>query len=341
MTEHSTAASIHQSDWQALIKPYRMPNTRHSVWQLVNTVLPYGLLWYFMFRSLEYSYWLTLLLAIPTAGFMVRTFIIFHDCGHQSFFKSSTANRWVGIVTGILTFTPWQSWWHDHSVHHATAQDLDRRGTGDVYTMTIEEYRQASTMKKIGYRLMRNPLLLLVLAPPVMFALVQRIPLPSDGKRERFSVWVTDAVLAVLIGTLIYFVGWRAYLKVQLPILCLATSTGMWLFYVQHNFEGTYWARHKDWDYYQAAIKGSSFYKLPRILQWFTGNIGFHHIHHLSPRIPNYKLPVAYRENPEFQVTPLTLCKSLKSLRLRLWDEAAGKLVGWDGLKTAPRGKPA
>ncbi len=319
--------------WQTLIKPYQVPDTRRSIWQIVNTLIPYFALWYLMIRSVEVSYWLTLLLAFPTAGFMVRTFIIFHDCGHNSFFKSKRANEIVGIVTGILTFTPWQRWWHDHAVHHATAGDLDRRGTGDVYTMTVEEYLAAPWWKKIAYRIMRNPFFLLVVGPPLVFAVVQRFPARKDGRRERASVWWTNLALALLIGALVYLVGWKTYLMVQLPVLFLGTSAGVWLFYVQHNFEGTYWERHEKWDFYRAAMEGSSFYKLPALLQWFTGNIGFHHIHHLGPRIPNYNLPRVYRENPVFQVKPLTIRESLKSLRLRLWDEANGRLVGWDALR--------
>ncbi len=317
-----------------MLAPYQSPDMRRSLWQVANTIVPYLALWVLMFLSLKVSYWLTLALAIPTAGFMVRTFIIFHDCGHGSFFTAKKANEVVGIIAGILTFTPWARWWHDHAIHHATAGDLDRRGVGDVYTMTVKEYLAAPWWKKAGYRLMRNPFNMFVIGAPIVFAIVQRFYLPGTGRRERASVWWTNLALVVLIGLLIWLVGWKAYLLVQIPVFWLGTAAGIWLFYMQHQFEEVYWEHHEKWNFFEAGLKGCSYYKLPRILQWFTGNIGFHHIHHMSARIPNYRLEECYKDNPELRhPATLTLLSSLKCLALRLYDEQTRQLVGWRGLK--------
>ncbi|MBN2388401.1 MAG: fatty acid desaturase [Anaerolineales bacterium] len=323
-----------QHSLRSLLTHYQVSDWRRSLGQVLNTLIPYMALWALMVLSLRVSYWLTLALALPTAGFMVRTFIIFHDCGHGSFFASKKANTVVGILTGILTFTPWTRWWHDHAIHHATSGDLDRRGVGDVYTMTVAEYLAAPRWKKIGYRLMRNPFNLFVIGAPIVFAVVQRIPLRGSGKRERASVWWTNLALVVLIGLLIWLVGWEAFLLVQIPVFWLGTAAGVWLFYMQHQFEGVYWERHEKWNFFAAGLMGCSYYRLPRLLQWFTGSIGFHHIHHVSARIPNYRLEACYRENPVLQgPATLTLLSSLKSLRLRLYDEATHQLVGWEVLK--------
>ncbi len=327
---NTSAIKKYDSSLLKILAPYRIPDTKRSLWQLANTILPYIGLWILMFVSLKVSYWLTLALSIPTAGFMVRSFIIFHDCGHGSFFKSRRANEITGIITGILTLTPWTRWWHDHAIHHATAGDLDRRGVGDVYVMTVEEYRESSWWKKLGYRLMRNPINMFFIGGPVIFAIINRFPIRGTGKRERQSIFWTNLALAIIITTLCITQGWKAYLLVQLPVLILGSATGIWLFYVQHQFDGVYWKRHVEWNFFEAGLKGSSFFKLPGLLQWFTGNIGFHHIHHLSSKIPNYRLNACMRENPAFQNPPtLTLLNSLKSLKLRLYDEEAQQLVGW------------
>jgi omega-6 fatty acid desaturase (delta-12 desaturase) len=334
-TDHSE-----RSGWHEVVSRYARPDLARSLWQIANTLIPYFALWYLMLYSVHISYWWTLLLSIPTAGFMVRTFIIFHDCGHGSFFKSRKANDALGIFTGILTFTPYFEWRHEHSIHHATSGDLDRRGVGDVATMTVKEYLQAPWWKKVAYRIFRNPLVLFTIGSFLTFSVFQRIPGGTGGKRERASVWWTNLALAGLIGLLILAFGWKTYLLVQLPVLLLGTSAGVWLFYVQHNFDPTYWERHNKWEFVKAGFQGSSFYKLPAILQWFTGNIGFHHIHHLSPKIPNYKLPRAYKENPIFHVPPMTIVASLSSLRMRLYDEEKRMMVSWEALKRYRR-KPA
>ncbi len=319
--------------WQAVVSRYAYPETWRSVWQVLNSLIPFIVTWYLMYRSLEIGYWLTLLLAVPAAGFMVRLFIIFHDCCHGSFFRSMRANELMGLVMGVLTFTPFYEWKHSHAIHHATAGDLDRRGIGDVYTMTVEEYLAAPWYKKFGYRIMRNPAILFTIGSFIVFVVTHRFWASGSGKRERNSVIWTNLALAGLIGWLVTLIGWQAFLLVEVPILLIACSAGVWLFYVQHNFEPTYWERHSNWDFFNAGMDGSSFYKLPRVLQWFTGNIGFHHIHHLSPKIPNYKLEACHNENPEFQIEPLTFRESLKSLFFRLWDEKNKMLVGWEVLK--------
>lgn len=286
---------------------------------------------YLMYRSLEVSYWLTLLLAIPAAGFAIRLFIIFHDAGHGSFFKSKVANDWIGRITGVLLFTPYYSWRHSHAIHHATAGDLDRRGTGDVWTLTVDEFYTLPKWKRLAYRLYRNPFIIFVIGPTIDFVVLQRF-ISEDKRDPRVAASIRNtnfAILGVVIAASLT-IGIVPYLLVQLPIIALASSLGVWLFYVQHQYEDVYWERHEQWDFATAALYGSSFYKLPKILQWFSGNIGFHHIHHLSPRIPNYALERCHNENELFQqVEPLTLRTSLKSLRVRLWDEDRHKLIGY------------
>lgn len=319
-------------NWKSVVARYAQSDLRKSIWQAVNTLVPYLILFYLSMRSLEVSFWLTLPLTMLTAGFMVRTFIIFHDCGHGSFFKSQKANMWMGRVTGLLTFTPYYRWAHDHAIHHATAGDLDRRGIGDVYTMTVEEYLAAPWWKKVGYRVMRHPIFMFLFGSVIVFVFTQRVPV-SKSKRENASVWWTNLSLAIMITAMSLLFGWKAYLLVQLLVIFFGASVGIWLFYVQHNFEGVYWDRHTQWDYFKASMQGSSFYKLPAVLNWFSGNIGYHHIHHLSAKIPNYNLVKAYRENPIFHIQPLTILASLKSLKWRLYDEANRKMAGWEILK--------
>lgn len=314
---------------------YQKPSIPRSVWQLLNTLVPFFATWAaaaYVYQN--FSYWFVLPLVILTAGFMIRAFIIFHDCCHGSFFASKRANDIVGRVLGVIAFTPYDYWKHDHSVHHATAGNLDKRGIGDVPTWTIEEYRAKPWYARLGYRLMRHPLILLTFVAFFVFAISHRFWMPDAGWREKQSVIYTNIALAVVIAGLVWLVGWQTFLAVQLPVLVLASAMGIWLFYVQHNFEGSWWERQQEWDFYKAGLLGSSFYKLPAVLNWFSGNIGFHHIHHLSPRIPNYYLPKVQKEHPLFeQVRPLTLIDSLKSLSYRLWDENRKMLVGFNVLR--------
>jgi omega-6 fatty acid desaturase (delta-12 desaturase) len=332
--------AIDQS-WKKIVAQYQQPDVRRSIWQIVNSLVPFIALWGLMAYTLRISYWLTLLLAIPAAGFMIRLFIIFHDCGHGSFFKSQAANDAVGILTGILTFTPYYQWRHHHAIHHATAGDLDRRGVGDVKTITVQEYLALPWWKKAGYRIMRNPLIMLTIGALLVFLVAHRFPGRAGGTREHWSAIWTDLALAGIVAALSALIGFWNFWLVQLPILAVASSLGVWLFYVQHNFEGSWWVRHEQWDYARAGLQGSSFYKLPRLLQWFTGNIGFHHIHHLSPKIPNYRLEECHRDNPLFQVSPLTIRTSLKSLTLRFWDEQEQRMVGIEALKRYRHPAPA
>lgn len=321
-----------KTTWAALVAKYQIPNTWKSIGQVGNTFIPFFLLWYVMVLSRGYSYWLTLALALPTAGFLVRIFIIQHDCGHGSFFKSRKANDYLGSVCGVLTLTPYYYWRKSHAIHHASSGNLTQRGISDIYTMTVSEYLQQSPWRRLRYRLYRHPLILFVLFPPVLFFILYRFPHPETKfwKRERASVWWTNVALGTLVAVLSLTIGFKAFLLVYLPIMLVAFTVGTWMFFVQHQFEDTYWTGEDDWDYTLAALQGSSYYKLPKVLQWFTGNIGFHHIHHLSPRIPNYLLQKCYDENPEFQETfVLTLWSSFKTIFLSLWDEDQQQLVSF------------
>jgi len=306
---------------------------------MINSVGGYVATWGLIYLSLSISFWLTAALAILAGGFLVRIFIIFHDCGHGCFFPSRAANDVAGFLTGTLTFTPYYLWRKEHALHHSTAADLDRRGVGDVPTMTVEEYLAASRWKKLGYRVMRNPEVLFGIAPLLMFFVKHRLPLsPEASASERHSVhWTNLAVLGMVVGMSFLF-GLIPYLVIQAGIMAVAGAVGTWLFYVQHQFEGVYWERREDWDFVDAALKGSSFYKLPRVLQWFSGNIGFHHIHHLSSRIPNYNLERCHNAEPLFQAVPaVTLFASLKSIAFRLWDERNHRLVGFGHLRKLAR----
>jgi omega-6 fatty acid desaturase (delta-12 desaturase) len=312
------------------VAAYQGSDLKRSLWQVANSIIPYLALWYVAYRLLAVSYWLALPVSLVAAGFMVRVFIIFHDCGHGSFFRSKAANEVMGFITGVLTFTPYHDWRTEHARHHATAGDLDQRGSGDVWTMTVKEYRAASFWQRVGYRLYRNPFVLLGVAPLYVFLIKQRFPRPGSSLRARLSVHLTNLALVCIFGVLFSTIGVKATLLVELPLIAAAGAAGIWLFYVQHQFEGVYWARRSSRDFVAAAMEGSSLYALPRVLQWFSGNIGFHHIHHLAPRIPNYRLPKAYREQPLLQgVKRLTLLSSLRSLRLRLYDEESSRLVSF------------
>ncbi len=322
------------AQWKAIVAEYQEPSRWRAAWQIVNTLGGYAVLWVLMYLSLSVSWWLTIPLAVLAGGFIVRTFIIFHDCGHGSYFRSRTANDILGFISGLLTFTPYYQWRWEHSLHHATSGDLDRRGVGDLWTLTVQEYLESSRWKRFAYRMARNPIILFVLAPIFLFIVVQRISPRKANDRERKSVWVMNAAIAVVVTVMSLIFGVLPYLIIQLTIMAVAGSAGVWLFYVQHQFEDVYWERGEGWTFTAAALKGSSFYKLPKILQWFSGNIGFHHIHHLSPRIPNYNLERCHRADPLFEeVKPVTLLGSLKSFSLRLWDESANKLVGYRHLR--------
>ena len=320
--------------WKEIVAKYQQPHAGRATWQVVTTLGSYVAVWVLMYLCLDVSWWLTMPLAVLAGGLLVRVFIIFHDCGHGSFYASRFANDFWGFVTGLLTLTPYYQWRGEHAIHHGATGDLDRRGIGDVWTMTVREYLEASRWKRFSYRLARNPIVLFVIAPLVLFLVLQRIPRSGAKPHERLSVWWMNLAVVLMAVGMSWVFGIVPYLVIQLTVLMVAGAAGIWLFYMQHQFEDAYWERGEDWDYEAAALKGSSFFKLPRVLQWFSGNIGFHHIHHLSPRIPNYNLERCHESDPMFhEVQPMTLLGSIKSLGLRLWDESSKKLVGYRHLR--------
>ncbi len=335
---------IDQSFWSGVISRYHTPRVRSSVWQICNSFLPFFALWYLMVLSLDVSYILTLALSVIAAGFMARIFIIQHDCGHGSFFRSQAANDIVGMLGSVPTLTPYHYWRKSHAIHHAGAGKLDKRGIGDIYTMTVAEYQQLSRWGKLRYRLYRNPVVLFVFVPTFMFAVLYRFPISRMNalRKVEASVYLTNLAIAAAATGLIYLVGWKTFLAVQIPITVATSTLGMWLFYVQHQFEDTYWSESNEWDFGAAALQGSSFYRLPKILQWFTGNIGYHHVHHLSPKIPNYLLEKCHTEVPVVQkASVLTIRTSLKSLVLTLWDERQKKLISFSQWKRRYSRQPA
>jgi omega-6 fatty acid desaturase (delta-12 desaturase) len=318
--------------WHSSLSDYRKPTTVIAVWQLLNTFLPYCGLWILMVLSIqhEYPYAITLSLSLIAALFLVRLFILFHDCVHGSLFPNKTANTFFGHALGLLAFTPFDDWRFSHLRHHTTYANLDARGFGDIWTMTRTEYEEARPLKKLPYRLYRNPVVLIGLGALFSFLLRYRLPARKSKRKERVSVLFTNLLIFLVILAASLTMGWQTYLLIQLPVIWLAGSMGIWLFYVQHQFEGGYWARKKDWDPLRAAMEGSSFYKLPGILRWFSANIGYHHVHHLNPRIPNYLIKDCSDAIPELQdKQPLSIRKSLPGIHLKLWDEEREELVGF------------
>ncbi|HLE84988.1 MAG TPA: fatty acid desaturase, partial [Thermoanaerobaculia bacterium] len=322
-----------------VLAPYKQPDTRRAILQVLDTAIPFVALWALMLASLQISYALTLLLAVPTAGLLVRLFIIQHDCGHGSFFPSQRANHVLGGILGVVTLTPYRYWRRTHAIHHATSGNLDRRELGDVLTKTVGEYRSLGFWGRLGYRLYRHPVVLLVFGPAWQFLIKHRLPFdaPRSWKSEWASVLWTNFALAALVVVMAATVGIGPFLLVWTPVFILSGAAGVWLFYVQHQFEDTYWERQEGWDFHLAGIEGSSFYDLPAVAHWFTGNIGFHHVHHLSSKIPNYRLRQCMAEVPDLQhVTRLKFVESLACLRLTLWDEETRKLVRFRDLRTLP-----
>ncbi len=295
---------------------------------LATSVVPYLALSVAMYFALGVSYLLVLAIAIPASGFLVRTFILFHDCSHGSFLPSRRANLWLGTVLGLFVYSPFLRWRHDHAIHHATSGDLDRRGGGDVRTLTVSEYLALPARARLGYRLFRNPAVMFGIGPIVALLVGPRLVARTARPRMRRSVIGTNIALAALVAALCLLIGWSEFLLVQAPTVLLAGSAGIWLFYVQHQFEDAYWENAESWSYADAALRGSSYLKLPKVLQFFSGNIGLHHVHHLSARIPNYNLQRAHDENPIFHDVPiLSLRDGLRAVRLKLWDEELGRMV--------------
>ena len=316
------------------VVPYERAEMRKSVRQLINTFIPFVALWALAYASLSVSYFLTLFFSIVAAGFVVRMFIIFHDCCHNSFFKNRRANVIVGNITGILTAFPFNQWRHEHNVHHASSGNLDKRGVGDIWVMTVEEYVKASLKDRLAYRLYRNPIVMFGLGPIYLILLVNRFNRKGARKKERLNTYFTNIVIVSIIALFCLTIGWQAFLLVHGPIFYLAGLAGIWLFYVQHTFEDSYFEENDEWEYVKAAVEGSSYYKLPKVFQWITGNIGYHHVHHLSPRVPNYKLEEAHNNVAPLQNVPtVTLKTSFESLKFRLWDEQGKKFVTYKDIK--------
>ena len=318
--------------WTQILARYRIPNLVRSIVELAITAGPLVLLWFLMWASLDLGYWLCLLLAVPAAGFLVRLFMIQHDCGHGAFFRHRLANDWVGRLIGVMTLTPYDFWRRTHAIHHSTSGNLDRRGTGDIDTLTVHEYLARSRWGRLRYRVYRHPIIMFGIGPAYLFIVQHRLPvgLMRGGWQPWLSTMATNAAIAAIVATMIWLIGVGAFLLVHLPIMLLAGSIGVWLFYVQHQFEDTVWAHDRAWNLHDAALHGSSHYDLPHVLRWFTANIGAHHIHHLCSRIPYYRLPLVLRDYPDLgAVGRLTLVQSFRCVRLVLWDEGQQRLVSF------------
>ena len=329
-TRSGESQRAHTAAMKDILVAHQNASMKQALWQLTNTFVPYVLLWYAMYWTVEVSLWLTVSLAALSGGLLVRIFIIFHDCTHGSYFRSRRANDIVGFIAGVLTFSPYQHWRWEHAIHHRSAGNLDKRGIGDIWTMTVQEYLSASRWRRLHYRLVRNPIILFVLAPLFIFVIKQRFSSTKAERRQRHSVWLLNVTLLVSTILLSWIFGVASYLLIQSIAMAVAGATGLWLFYVQHQFKGVYWERDEKWNYTAAALRGSSYYKLPKVLQWISGNIGFHHIHHLSPRIPNYNLQKCHESDPRFaEVATISLLSSLRSLKFRFWDEQTKELVGY------------
>ncbi len=315
------------------LAPYRQPSSARSLFELAVTVIPFLLAWFLAWAAVDAGYWAGLLLVVPAAGLLVRLFLIQHDCGHGAFFPQRLANDWVGRVLGVLTLTPYDYWRHSHALHHATSGNLDHRGIGDIDTLTVAEFHARTPWRQLRYRLYRHPLVMFGIGPAYLFLLRHRLPmgLMRNGWRPWISAMATNAAIVLLAAAVIWLVGAVPFLLVHLPITLLAAAVGVWLFYVQHQFEETSWEHDGDWSFHEAALHGSSHYDLPPVLRWFTANIGVHHVHHLSSRIPFYRLPEVLRDRPELHnVGRLTLLDSLRSVRLVLWDEKKRRLVSFE-----------
>ncbi|WP_214483990.1 fatty acid desaturase [Bacillus sp. SM2101] len=310
------------------VSPFEKSTRAKSVWQIINTIGPFLILWYLAYISLSVSYLLALVPIVLAAGFLVRVFIIFHDCTHHSFFKNRRVNRLLGTITGVISLFPFDKWGHEHSVHHATSGNLDKRGTGDIWTLTVDEYVAAPFRTRLAYRLFRNPVVMFILGPIYVFLLTNRFNRKGARKKERMNTYLTNLLIVAIIGILCWTIGWQSFLIIHGSIFMISGSAGIWLFYVQHTFEQSYFEKDQEWEYVLAAVEGSSFYKLPKVLQFLTGNIGYHHVHHLSPRVPNYELEKAHNNTKPLENVPtITMAKSLQSLKYRLWDEQGKDFV--------------
>lgn len=318
-------------DWIEILQRYRTPDPARSVFEMVITFVPFVALWALAWAALPIGYWLTLLIAIPAGFFLVRLFLIQHDCGHGALFKKKLTNDWIGRILGVFTLTPYDAWRRSHAIHHASHGNLDERGVGDIDTLTVREYRALSPWRRLTYRAYRNPVVMFVFGPSLLFMVQHRLPmsmLKGADWRSWASVVGTNIGLVALCSAMIWLVGWEAFVAVQLPIVAIASSIGVWLFYIQHQFEDAFWAENREWNVHEAALHGSSHYDLPAFLPWLTANIGVHHVHHLYSRIPYYRLPHVLRDFPELaNVHRITLWESFKCVKLRLWDETERRMV--------------
>ena len=320
------------SAWTPILVRYREPSRARSIMELVITAGALALLWILMWKALDVGYWLCLLLAVPTAGFLIRLFMIQHDCGHGAFFRHRLANDWLGRALGVLTLTPYDFWRRTHALHHANSGNLEGRGIGDIDTLTVREYLALSRWRRLGYRLYRHPLVMFGVGPAYLFILQFRLPVGfmRAGWMPWLSTMATNVGIAIVVAAMMWLVGIGPFLLVHLPIMLLGASIGVWLFYVQHQFEDTFWAERRSWNLHEAALHGSSYYDLPKILRWLTANIGVHHVHHLCSKIPYYRLPSVLRDYPELgRVGRLTLIESFRCVRLVLWDESRQRLISF------------
>ena len=325
--------------WVQKLAPYRSADDRQAVVEIILTLVPFVGTWIAMYALMNVSYLLTLALVPVAACLMVRLFIVQHDCGHRAMFSSRTVNNWVGRCMGPLTLTPYEYWRYAHSMHHAGSGNLDKRGFGDIETLTISEYNSLSTFNKLRYRLYRNPFVLFIIGPAYLFIVRHRFPLwaLSLGRAQWISIMTTNLSIAVLYGAIIYFIGFKAFILIQLPVVALGASIGVWLFYVQHQFDTTQWDHTETWEHEHSALHGSSFYDLPKPIMWLTGYIGIHHVHHLSSRVPFHKLPQVMRDYPELkEIGRLTFWESLKCIPLTLWDEKTRRLVSFKQAMATP-----
>ncbi|WP_395660583.1 fatty acid desaturase [Aestuariivirga sp.] len=326
-------------NWSSRLGIYRLPDNRRAIFEIAVTAVPFLGLWGLMWMLADVSAWLALPLAVPAAGLLVRLFMIQHDCGHNAFFSSRKANDWTGRVLGVLTLTPYDFWRHSHALHHAGSGNLEHRGIGDIDTLTVDEYRSRSRWGKLRYRVYRHPLVMFVAGPSYLFFLQHRLPVGAmnRGAMPWLSTMLTNLGIAALAVSLMMLMGVSTFLVIHVPIIAIAASVGVWLFYVQHQFEQTYWEQDEDWSHPDAALHGSSFYDLPAPLMWITGNIGVHHLHHLSSRIPFYRLSEVLSHHPELRnIGRLTLLESLKCVKLALWDQQSKRMVPFGALEDLP-----
>ncbi|MFZ7093118.1 fatty acid desaturase [Primorskyibacter sp. 2E233] len=318
-------------DWVKVLAGYRDPNLLRSLFELAVTIGPFVLLWALAWWSMGVSYWLTLGISVVNAAFVLRLFIIQHDCGHGAYFKNRVVGDWLGRFLGVLTLTPYDVWRRTHSIHHSSSGNLGRRGMGDVHTLTVAEYRELSRFDRLVYRMYRHPIVLFGLGPSYLFFVQNRVPLGLMGNtRYWVSAMLTNAVIVAGLVALVYFGGWAPVFLIYLPSTLLAATAGVWLFYVQHQFETTHWEAEENWQLHDAALKGSSHYVLPAVLQWLSGNIGIHHVHHLYSRIPFYRLTEVLRDHADLaQSNRMTVRESLVNARLHLWDEDSKRLLSF------------